>query len=959
MTFVSSPKNRLFPGWLICLMAGLLWPSAARPLQAGECLDRPWPHEISDIAPDPGVVFGRLENGFRYALLHNEEPADRVSVRLYVGAGSLHEKDDQQGMAHFLEHMMFNGSRNFPQGDMIAAFQEIGIDYGSDLNARTGYDRTIYDLNLPAGDPDTVTKGLTVVRDWAEGASLPPASIEREKKIILSEKREQDSIDHRMYLAIFDFLYAGTALPQRHPIGSEKIIAQTDQDLLRGFYDRWYRPDNLVLVMVGDFDVQRTKPRIKRLFAGLKERGERPLCPTLEPLDHTGVEAFYHYEKEAQDTTVIIANQRFEPQGSPTRERLRRELKEVFVTAAVNLRLSRMLERDDVPPFYSAFFDQGEVFNSYRKAMFSASCPAGKWQETITVLTRLIEQIGRDGFLPEEINFVRRLARQGMERAVDRQASRNSFSLSNEIVGSITENSVFTNPAQDLELYTSLEGQLTPAALHAAFRQMWPADHQLLIVAGNADLAKSDGTEPAKRIIATRNRAKRQPASSYSLARHGGYPYLPPPPGPARVEARTEITDLGISQLSFANGLKVNIKRTDFDEKAIFATLRFGNGALSAPGPGFDRVGSQTLNFSGLGGLPAVELAKSLADTNTWAGYGISSEAFTISGSGSSGETEELFRLIYHLLLDPGFRPAMMTKAKQRLENTIRNYTASVDYAYVTEGYRFLMGGNPLLGLPTLEEISEVDFAGVKAWIDENRLHAPLELSVIGDFDEQEVLDLAGKYFGALPPRFPLEEVHGPLLDFPEGERLTKQVATDIDRATAMVAWPILERWDIRLRRKLTIMATVLENRFLEQLREKQGVAYSPGAFLRFYRVYENMGFVAANALLDPPQVDNFIRSAENIATDLCREPITEAELRRAVQPVLKNIEENEKSNSYWLDLVMEESSRHPEQFDWYRTMSHDYASVSGEDVRALACRFLDNEHHAVIIGRPEKHDGN
>ena len=197
-----------------------------------------WPHSHSDLAPDPQAVFGRLDNGFRYVVLPNAKPKDRVSLHLVVLAGSIDETDDQRGIAHFLEHMLFNGSTHFPPGELVKYFQKIGMQFGPDANARTGFFDTVYDINLPASDRQSLEEALLVMQDYAEGALLLPSEIDRERGVILAEKRLRDSADYRAYVASLDFELKGTLFPERLPIGSAPIIESADRPVLKAFYGR-------------------------------------------------------------------------------------------------------------------------------------------------------------------------------------------------------------------------------------------------------------------------------------------------------------------------------------------------------------------------------------------------------------------------------------------------------------------------------------------------------------------------------------------------------------------------------------------------------------------------------------------------------------------------------------------------------------------------------------------------
>ncbi|HHC24072.1 MAG TPA: insulinase family protein, partial [Desulfobacterales bacterium] len=231
------------------------------------CLSTLWPHEKSDLLPDPDLIFGKLPNGIRYVLMENHEPKDRVSLHLNVQAGSLNESDDQQGLAHFLEHMLFNGSEHFPPGELVKYFQSIGMAFGNDANAHTGFAETVYDVLLPTGSKENIEKGLLVMKDYARGALLLKSEIDRERGIILAEKRTRNSVGYRTYISSMEFVFSGSKITLRLPIGTEEVIKKADRRLLKDYYDAWYRPENMILIMAGDFDAGLAESLIKSAFS--------------------------------------------------------------------------------------------------------------------------------------------------------------------------------------------------------------------------------------------------------------------------------------------------------------------------------------------------------------------------------------------------------------------------------------------------------------------------------------------------------------------------------------------------------------------------------------------------------------------------------------------------------------------------------------------------------------------
>ncbi|MFH1074614.1 MAG: pitrilysin family protein, partial [Candidatus Firestonebacteria bacterium] len=213
-----------------------------------------WPHEESDIKPDPSVIYGRLPNGFRYALMENHEPKDRVNIRLNVQAGSMQEQDKEEGLAHYLEHMLFNGSTHFKPGELVKYFQDLGMQFGHDANAHTGFYETVYDILLPGGKRENLDKGLLIAQDYAGGALLLDSEVERERKVVLSEKRSRDSSSYRTYISEMKFKFPDAAVSKRIPIGETESLEKMTGKKLKDFYQAWYRPENIILVLVGDFD---------------------------------------------------------------------------------------------------------------------------------------------------------------------------------------------------------------------------------------------------------------------------------------------------------------------------------------------------------------------------------------------------------------------------------------------------------------------------------------------------------------------------------------------------------------------------------------------------------------------------------------------------------------------------------------------------------------------------------
>ena len=274
--------------------------------QSNSCFSTLWPHEKSELQPDPSLVYGKLDNGFRYVIKNNDNPKDRAALYLNVQAGSIYENEDERGYAHFLEHMLFNGTTNFPPGALIDYFQAIGMSFGADTNAHTSYDETVYKIQLPQSNIDEIKKGLLVMSDYASGALLLEEEVERERPIILAEKASRDSVRYRTHLAKNEKAFMGTLLAKRPPIGDRAVITSAQNTDLREFYHKWYRPENMVLVAVGDFDIADVKREIISSFSAFQPVGNQPPCPSLGELQEDNFTPFYSYEPNMGSVKVAL-----------------------------------------------------------------------------------------------------------------------------------------------------------------------------------------------------------------------------------------------------------------------------------------------------------------------------------------------------------------------------------------------------------------------------------------------------------------------------------------------------------------------------------------------------------------------------------------------------------------------------------------------------------------------------
>ncbi len=927
---------------LVAVCFGLFLPFSS----LGDCLSTSWPQEKSDLKADPSITFGRLENGFRYILKHNSEPAHRVAMSLNIQAGSLHEDDDQRGIAHFLEHMLFNGSTHFAPGELIEYFQSIGMSFGGDTNAHTGYDETVYDIILPNGSQEDIQKGLLVFADYARGALLLPEEINRERGVILAEKRSRDSAAYRAHIKELEFSMQGTRVPERVIIGIPETLNKADHAIMKRYYDAWYRPENMVLVMVGDFDLVSVEPLIVKRFSALTGAGPVPSCPDPGKLPQQDKpQFFYHQETEmGYAETGIETHWNTTPQNDSFALELE-ELQKYLGVMIVQHRLDELAKKSDTP-FTGATIYYGTFLGHFSYGEISAKCDPDKWQQSLMFVENTLRQALEHGFSVEEFERVKKEMLATLDSAVLTKSSRNSKQLAGTIIRTLNRNRVLQSPEQEKELIEPILQTMSVADVEGAFREIWSRESRLVKVNGKSAMA--DG-EPLAIIESIYNDALSKKVGKYQVAEAITFPYLNITGESAEaIVAQESFADIDSERIVFANGVVLNYKKTDFQENEVQIAVDFGLGTSGAPMPGLSLLADAVISQSGTGQLRSEELEKVVSGSSVGIRFQVRDSAFQWQATSLNKDLELCFQVLQSLIADPGVDVDAYTVSMERLKLHYDSLAGDVRGAMQFAGSRFLAGGNKFFGMPPWNEFSQLSLTQLKEWYIPAAKEGALELSLVGDFDENEIVRLTKKYFGVLAPRTEkmAEKV---AIIFPTGESLELTVPSSIEKAMLLVAWKTDDFWDITRTRGLHLLTEVFSEKLRKVVREKLGATYSPQVYNVSSRMYEGYGVLQAILIIDPKQVATLQKEVLLIADELYQGQISEQELEHAKGPMLTSLKDMVRTNRYWLSSVLALSSRYPQQLQWPTTILSGFSGFSISDIQKLASKYLQPGKAAVV----------
>jgi len=930
---------------LATLLLGALTLPAAAPRFA---------HEDSDLRPDPAARFGKLENGLRYVVLRNAEPKGRASLRLLIHAGSLHEEEDQRGVAHFLEHMAFNGSRNFAPGTLVEFFQRMGMSFGGDTNASTGFDRTLYLLELPETSEATLAEGLRVFGDYAAGLLLAPAEIDRERGIILSEKRARDTVGFRTAVAQFEFMLGDTLLPRRMPIGVAEVIQGAPRERFLAFWDRWYRPERMAAVIVGDVDPDLAERLVRAAFAPLTGRGPAPAEPDRGRVTRfEGVRARFHPEPEATATSVslaVLAPHRAEPDNAAQRvSRLPRQ----FAVSMLNRRLS-VLARREGAAFSAARVSVNEGYRIYREATVDLTCKPDQWAAALAVGEQELRRALEHGFQAGELAETKASYRNAVEQAVRGAATRRSSNLAGEIAQSILDERVFTHPAATRDLYLPAVERITAAECLAALREAFTGNGRHVLVTGNLTLPG----DAAAAILAAHAASARVPVEPPADAAEARWAYTDFG-APGRVVRREHVADLDVTLVTFANGVRLNLKRTDF-EAGIRVSARVGTGGLTEPADrrGLVMLANSAFTAGGLGRHGIDDLRRVLAGRNAGVSFRVGQDALELGnagggggrggrGGGGGGTTRDDLLLTLQLLTahltDPGYRPEALRQVRTGMEQMYTGFAHTPNGPLSTEVASLIAGGDHRFGVPPREVLLARELGEVREWLAPQLTRGPIEVALIGDLDAEAAIDAVARTLGALPPR----EERPALADlrrvsFPR-EPFTREyrISSEIPKGVVALFWPTTDASDIRRTRRLTLLASVFSDRLRVKIREEMGGTYSPRAASASSDTFAGYGYLSTSIDVDPAAAAKVREAVVDLADDLARNGVTDEELERARLPARTAARESLRTNAYWLQAVLTRAQEKPEVLDWARSRTADLEAVTAAELSALAREYL------------------
>jgi len=910
---------------------------------------------LEKLPVDTKVRIGKLDNGLTYYIRQNKRPEKKIELRLALNAGSINEDDNQQGLAHMAEHMAFNGTKNFKKNELISFLQDIGVGFGNDLNAYTGFDETVYMLTIPTDQKGNVEKGFQVLEDWAHQVTYLTPDIEEERAIILEESRLGKGAEDRMFRKVFPKLYAGSRYAQRLPIGIDSIIRTFNPDEIRRFYKEWYRPELMAVMVVGDIDPQQAEQYIRKHFAQLKSgNGGRPRTPERLPA-FTSDEAMVVTDKEATDYNISINYPPFQEPEEVTVGDYRKSLVRQLYASIFNQRLRELTQQQNAPFIY------GYVsFDTYARgySAFSVQAGAGNGdpKKAITALGEEIERVRRFGFTAAELEREKKSMLSLYERLYNNRDKTESSTIVQEYIRHFLEQEPMPGIVKEFEYAKQMIPSITLEEINKVSDIFRNEKNRFAYVFGPETNELPINQQQILAILDEQEKADIKPFEEKVIETE----LLSTVPKAGKVVSKTRNQLLGTTELVLSNGVKVTLKPTTFkDDQVLMGATRPGgknNYGLT------DRYNAEyataIVNTMGVGNFTPTNLRKALAGKTLSVTPIIGQISDGIRASSGKKDIETMLQLNYLYFTSPRKDTSLFNSFVQKNKSQFANLNANPQTAFIDTMYQVLYNKNPLapIAVPKTEYYDQINLDR-SLQIYKERLNDASGMSFVfvGSFSEAEMLPLIEKYIASLPTtgnKFRM--VDNKVRPLTGKKELTVYKGKE-EQSLILGFYSGEVPFNPALELKAKAMSEVLNIRIFEELREKIQGIYGGGTFMSVERYpYSNYNMVL-QLPCGPEKVDTLIKAVNAEFDRIVRLGPAESYLDKVKKQWHEEYRTTIKENGTWLNQLLDLKLKggDPKNFLEYEK---NIDKLTVKDIQEAAKIILGSKNRFTAVLMPAKY---
>jgi len=913
------------------------------------------PQDMDNPIPaDPDIKIGKLDNGFTYYIKNNKKPEQRMELRLAVNAGSICETDGQQGLAHFVEHMCFNGTKNFPSNRIVDMLEEMGMQFGAEINAYTGFDQTVYMLKVPTDKVETVNTGFQVLEDWAHQVSMEDVEIDKERGVIMEEWRMGLGAEDRMMQKYLPVLLKGSRYAERLPIGKIDVIKSFPYDTLRNFYKTWYRPDLMAIVVVGDIDVELAEDKIREHFGRIPKpvkpnpRIEYSVPGNDEPLISVVT------DKEASGYSAQIMFKQPKADAVTYNDYRKSQMRALF-NAMFNTRLQEITQKPDAPFIYAGAGYGSFIERSVDVYSLSVAAKENHLKKSIEIILLENEKVRQFGFNESELEREKKNYLSFYERIAREADKTESSTFADEFIRNYFTKESIPGYRKEYELVKELYPGIKVEEINL-MGQAWMTDKNIIaLVAAQEKKAIEVPSEQELAELIRQVRSKKVEAYVDSLSDD---PLLDEEPVPGAIEKRTINNNYGITEIQFENGVSLVLKPTDFRNDQILMSA-FSPGGLSLY-PDHDvltaTLAPNIISQSGLGNYKLTDLQKKLSGITVSLSPYINELTEGVRGSCSPKDLETMLQLNYMYFTRIRRDEEAFNSFISRMRNQV-SPMRSVPLMIFTDTLSKIISKNDprVIALPTETQIDQIKLDRlIEIFKDRFSDASDFTYIMIGNFNVDEILPLLVKYIGGLPSIKRNEKWIDVSPEFPEGKIIVNVPKNSEPQSRVAMAWEDDFRWKLKDRQGFGMLIDILSIRLRESMREDQGGVYGVNISGNPSKLPKPVYSIVSQWGCAPENIETLAQTLLDEMDNIKKEGPTATDLNKVKETMIRERETQVKENSFWLSYLQNH------YFYGNRILSLDeykdfVNSFSIKKIRSIARRYLDTENYVRVALTPSE----
>ncbi|HET9702724.1 MAG TPA: insulinase family protein [Vicinamibacterales bacterium] len=901
---------------------------------------------------DTAVRTGRLPNGLRYFIRQNARPEKRVSMRLAVNAGAIQEDPNQRGLAHFLEHMAFNGTTNFKPGELVSFLESIGARFGPHVNAMTSFDETVYMLDIPTDRPGYVEKGMLVLHDFAHGISLLPAEVERERGVVLEEWRGRLGAGSRLTDKQLPVIFQGSRYAERLPIGLPEILKNAPPERLVEFYQKWYRPDLMAVVVVGDIPVDDAEKLVRDTFSKIPAaKGTAATVDTSVPA-HKETLVNMSTDPEAQGWSISIAF-KGKAEHDTTVRGYRKSLVESLVSQMLNLRLRDIARRPNAP-FLAASAGTSNIGRTLELFEIEATVPEGQITEGLGAIIQEARRMQVHGFSVDELNRAKAALLAAYERAYRERTTSESASYANEYVRHFLEQEPIPGIELEYKIAATYLPTVTMEEVAGLAKQFITDDNRVVLgVAPEKKETPAPSEDMLRTVIA---RASTAPVDPWKEAT-AGRALVEKDPVAGKVTGRRTVAEIGATVLTLSNGVEVWLKPTDFKNDQILFTSYAPGGLSLATEKEFKSAAIATamVGVGGMGGLNPVDLSKMLSGKIAQASPSISQYTHGVSGSATPKDLETALQLNYLALTSPNMTPDVLELLKRRLTGALQNRDQNPRAVFGEKVEQVNTSNHYTADELDPSDVADLSLETMRSFYSARFANAADQTYFfVGAFTVDDITPLLEKWVATLPSAGKRSAAARDVgIRFPSAvvkEEVKKGKEPASQTVLTFFADPGFDEYELHRTRAA---ASVLNIRLREILREELGGTYGVGVGFANTAPIKGYGTMTIQFGSSPENVDKLVAATLKEIERLKAEGPSMDDVNKVKELERRDLETNAKQNSYWLG-----SMQTVHLYGWdpagIARRSERTEKLTPEIIKAMFQKYFPMDRYTLVTLKPE-----